>query len=77
MTFTEWLKQEFEKDPDNLCDPPLEAQQAIYFLTDYLLGEEWYVTMPESAEQINTAIVHAILKKYSRKYRKEIRNDKQ
>lgn len=71
MTFTEWLEIEWGKDPDNMCPPPLDPQQAIIFLKDYLLGEDWYSTMPMSTKQINTEIVGLILKKYSKRYRKE------
>ena len=40
-------------------------------LQDYLLGEEWYVVSPLSHEQVNTELVHDILYKFSKKYRKE------
>ena len=75
MTFTEWLNTEWDKDKDNMCPPPLNAQMAINFLKDYLLGEDWYSLMPMSTEQINTEIVCRILVKYSRKYRKERREE--
>lgn len=56
--------------------PPLEAQKAINFLSNYLLGENWYdssgVTHPE---QVNARIVHEILMKYSPEYRKEIKKN--
>lgn len=71
MPYMEWLRDE-AKDC-GLCDPPLNAQKAIHFLKDYLLGSDWYVSMPENAEQVNSAIVFAILEKYSRKFRKECR----
>lgn len=67
--FTEWLEQE-AKD-DNLCPPSLPAQLAVDYLCNYLLGEDWYCVMPMHTEQVNTEIVHEILMKYSRKYRKE------
>ena len=51
--------------------PPLNAQLAIQFLKDYLLGEDWYVINPLGQEQINTEIVSDILYKYSKRYRKE------
>lgn len=70
-SFLEWLCK--NTDPNNICDPPLDAQQAINFLCDYLLGEDWYVVMPESTEQVNSVIVEQILYKYSKKYRKEVR----
>lgn len=68
-TFTEWIEQEAKED--NLCPPSLPANLAVQFLCNYLLGEDWYCVMPIHAEQVNTEIVHAILMKYSRKYRKE------
>ena len=46
-TLTEWLEND-AKDC-GLCDPPMKADLAIQFLKDYLLGENWYVTMPENA----------------------------
>lgn len=70
--FTYWLKHE-AKDC-GLCDPPMSSDQAIQFLKDYLLGENWYVTMSQNGEQCNTAIVAQILYNYSRKFRKEVRD---
>ncbi|MBQ4556532.1 MAG: hypothetical protein IJA60_02665 [Clostridia bacterium] len=67
--FTAWLKNDAEDC--GMCDPPMEAQKAINFLKDYLLGENWYITMPESQQQVNTAIVFNILMKHSREFRKE------
>ena len=67
--FTEWLRND-AKDC-GMCDPPMDAQLAINFLTDYLLGEDWYVAMSESQQQVNTAIVFEILLKYSKEFRKE------
>jgi hypothetical protein len=42
-------------------------------LKNYLLGEDWYVNYSGSTKQINTEIVYDILKKYSKKFRKELR----
>lgn len=67
--FTEWLKN--DSIDCGVCDPPMEAQKAIDFLQNYLLGEDWYVTVPESTQQVNTVIVFEILMKYSREFRKE------
>ena len=67
--YTFWLKHE-AKDC-GILQPPLEAQKAVYFLKDYLLGENWYVVNPVNTEQCNSQIVHEILMKYSREYRKE------
>ena len=69
VKFTEWLRRESERC--NICSPALPAQRAIKFICDYLLGEDWYCVMPMHTEQVNAEIVHEILWKYSRKYRKE------
>ena len=70
-SFTEWLKS--QKDPENILPPELDFEKAIQFLKNYLLGEDWYVNYSGSAKQINTEIVHDILKKYSKKFRKELK----
>lgn len=68
-TFSEW----FDKQPSyGLCDPPMNSDRALQFLTDYLLPENYYVAIPENKEQVNTAIVIEILYKYSKKFRKEV-----
>ena len=69
MQYQEWLDKNWKKD--NMFSPPMEAQTAVNFLTQYLLGEDWYSVNPISTEQINCEIVHEILYKYSKKYRKE------
>ena len=69
LKFTEWLKREAESN--NICALSLPAQKAVDFICNYLLGEDWYCVMPIHAEQANTEIVHEILMKYSRRYRKE------
>ena len=71
MTFNDWLDKNWQKD--NMFPPPLDAQLAVQFLKDYLLGEDWYVVNPLGIEQINSEIVGAILSKYSKKYRKEVK----
>lgn len=73
VSFTEWLKLENAKDPDNMLPPALDFEKAIYFLKNYLLGEDWYVEYPGTPKQINTDIVYDILKKYSKKFRKELK----
>lgn len=72
---TDWLAND-AKDC-GLCDPPMKAELAIEFLKNYLLGENWYVTMPQNGEQCNIAIVIEILYKYSPKFRKELKQRKQ
>lgn len=66
---TEWLDN---CESYGVFSPPMDAQTAVDFLQRYLLGEDWY-SINLNAEQINTEIVHEILWKHSRKYRKELR----
>ena len=65
-TITEWLKN--QKDY-GIYHPPMDAQTALYFLTEYL--DIPYINIPETTEQTNTYVVLEILNKYSRKFRKE------
>ena len=73
MRFTTWMNVKWQKD--NMFPPPLDGQVAVHFLCRYLLGDDWYSVNPISQEQINVEIVHEILYKYSRKYRKEWNRD--
>ena len=67
--FTYWL--EYSAKDCGLMQPPMKDAVALDFLKDYLLGEDWYIVNPVNHEQGNTQIVHEILMKYSREYRKE------
>lgn len=49
---------------DELCDPPTSDKEGMQYLIDNLLGPDWYITMPESQEQINTVAIFAIIRKY-------------
>ena len=70
--YSDWVKENWEKD--NILAPPLEAQEAINFLSNYLLGEDWYDSSGAThPEQVNARIVHEILYKYSPEYRGEIK----
>ena len=69
QTFTDWLEN--DSIDCEIMSPPMEDKKALEFLTDYLLGENWYVVDPISPKQVNTNRVHEILWKYSKQYRKE------
>ena len=69
--FLDWLNA--NQDPNNMLPPPLEPNQALKFLKDYLLGENWYVAYSASSSQINTEIVYSILESYSKRFRKELK----
>lgn len=77
--FAKWLAEQEEGDnKGNIFAPPLNAQQAVNFLIDYLLGEDWYVSDPVGAEQVNSEAVDSILLKYcKRRYRKEIKIERE
>jgi len=47
-----------------ICSPPMKAQVALNELCRYFLGEDWYTTLPESQEQVNTEIVYEIETRY-------------
>lgn len=74
MEFQKWLDENWEKD--NMFPPSLDAQTAINFLESYLLGVDWYIVNPLTTSQANCEVVHEILYKYSKKYRKEIKKYK-
>lgn len=66
---TEWLEN--DAIDCGILEPPMEAQDALNFLKDYLLGEDWYVTNPVNQLQVNTDIVFEILIEHSKEFRKE------
>lgn len=59
---------------DNIFAPPISDREALMFIKDYLLGEDWYSYNPIHYEQINTEMVFEILMKYSKRFRKEYYN---
>ncbi len=71
----------FEAMKNNICDTsyglcpaPMEAQLALNILTDYLLGEDWYIAGSMNVEQANACVVEQILDKYSKQWRKDWKN---
>ena len=72
--YSDWVNENWKKN--NILAPSLEAQKAINFLSNYLLGEDWYDSSGAThPEQVNARIVHEILMKYSPEYRKEIKKN--
>lgn len=68
----------FEAIKNNICDTsyglcpaPMEAQQAVNILCDYLLGDDWYFAGSASVEQGNAMVVELILDKYSKQFKKD------
>ena len=63
-----------------IFDPPIKAQYALDLIFKTLIDDKenypYLTTNPESTEQTNSIMLHLILKKYSRKYRKYLRKIK-
>ena len=59
-------------------DPPISAQYALDLIFKTLIDDkehyEFLTTMPESTEQTNCIMLELILQKYSKRYRKYLRN---
>ena len=70
QTFTDWLEN--DSIDCGIMSPPMEDKKALEFLTDYLLGENWYVADPLGHNQVNQIALEEILDKYSKKFRKEL-----
>lgn len=67
----EWYK-------DNLFgDPPISAQYALDLIFKTLVDDKehypYFTTMPECTEQVNCIMLDLILRKYSRKYKKYLK----
>ena len=75
MTEKEKFFQILKDNTYGIFPAPTDAQLAVNVLCEYLLGEDWH-TVVNNTEQANTCIVDAILYKYSRQYRKDIRKSR-
>ena len=62
-----------------LGDPPIDAQFALDLLFKTLIDDKenysYLTSMPESVEQTNCIMLELILWKYSRKYRKWVKQN--
>ena len=70
--------EEWYKDPNHfLGDPPIPAQYALDLIFKVLIDNKeqypYLTTMPENTEQVNSIMLDLILHKYSRKYRKYLK----
>ena len=60
-------KSEYARDKQGHCmTDEMEAQAALTFLTDHILGEDWYLENPYRNFQANPIIVNAIIDKYNK-----------
>lgn len=67
----------YKDNPFELCDPPIDAQFALDLIFKTLIDDKenypYLTALSESTKQTNSIMLHLILKKYSRKYRKFIK----
>lgn len=75
MTITEYMKDKYDNrdDKDNMFGVGITDAEFRTFAIDYLLGEDWYVTDPLGQTQVNEIALAAILSKYSKRFKKEIK----
>lgn len=63
-----------------LCDPPIDAQYALDLIFKTLIDDKenypYITTMPETKKQTNSIMLRLILRKYSKEYRKYLKNIK-
>ena len=63
-----------------LCAPPINAQFALDLVFKTLIDDKkhypYLTAIPESTEQTNTIMLYLILKKYSRSYRRFLKERK-
>ena len=67
-------KEKNRKDKDNIFCTGISDIEFIKFAIKYLLGDDWYVIDPLAHSQIVQIALEEILKKYSKKFRKELKN---
>lgn len=68
------MKENIEDTTYGMMPAPMDAQQAVNILIDYLLGEDWYVVSPMNVQQVNACAVEQILDKYSKQWKKDWKN---
>ena len=73
MTLTEFFDEKYKnrEDKDNIFGVGMSDHEFEQYIIQYLLGEDWYVVDPIGHTQVLEIALIEILRKYSRKYRKE------
>lgn len=78
--FHKKIKEWYADKEFELCDPPIDAQFALDLIFKTLVDDKekypYLTTMAESTEQINSIKLDVILRKYSWKYRRYLKNQK-
>ena len=65
-----------DKTKEEISYGGISDRTALNILARYLLVEDYYIADPVGQTQANAIIVDDILQKYSSKYRKELRQEK-
>ena len=78
MTLTEFMDERYKnrEDKDNIFGVGVTDAEFRKFIIDYLLGEDWFVVDSLRQTQVNEIALYEILKKYSKRYRKECKGRK-
>jgi len=78
MKLIDFMNERYKnrEDKDNIFGVGVSDAEFRKFIIDYLLGEDWYVVDPLRQTQINEIALYKILKKYSKRYRKECKGRK-
>lgn len=76
-TLTAYMKEKYanREDKDNMFGVGISDTEFRQFIIQYLLGADWYVVDPLGQEQINEIALHEILTQYSKRYKKEKRQE--
>ena len=70
--FLNKISNKYSNDPDeNIYPKPMTDAEFIRLVTDYLLGEDWYIADPVSPAQANVYIAVAIIEKFNIKNKGE------
>lgn len=77
MTLTEYMKEKYDnrEDKGNIFGVGITDAEFRAFAIKYLLGENWYVVDPLGQNQINEIALYEILEKYSKRYKKEVKEN--
>lgn len=75
--YTQKIAEWFNDPQHFIGDPPITAQYALDLIFKTLVDDKehypYLTTMPESVEQTNCIMLDIILRKYSRKYKKYLK----
>ena len=67
----EAVLENIEDTTYGVCPAPMEAQQALDILADYLLGDNFWIPSSINTKQANSCVVEQILVKYSKQWKKD------